>query len=240
MATTVGTLHGAAKRQPTHLINQALEDPFFQDYEKEILHKKIEEDVAYPQPLLKNHCIQTLATLKTQCRFELFVFLLLAWATTQRPGCIFTIRTKDIKQNGSKITCLFRSGKGVRARKQAYSISTTVGTNASTLQFFLSTRQGHQHVFPQHQKDKIYNQLRTELRTHDTAYEMRSSRRGSLICLAEAGASIPILMAFSGHGCEKTLLRYLNWGIYHHYFINSVDLSAAVLVVQILFERREV
>ena len=40
----------------------------------------------------------------------------------------------------------------------------------------------------------------------------RSVRRGSLQAMAQAGVPLELLMRFSGHTQEKTLLRYLNWG----------------------------
>ena len=214
--TKIGTFHGAIKRMDSEnektRLKKIVSDPLFQDYEKEVQHKKIEEEVSYPKPLAKHHVTQTLANLKRQCRFNLFSFLLLAWATSQRPACVLRLKTANVTQKGPHVSCLFVEGKGVRSRKQAFHIATTIGDNQRVLQTYLATREHHEYMFPQNKKDKIYNELRSELRKADPAYEMRSSRRGSLVHLADAGTTIPTLMQFSGHGCEKTLLRYLVWG----------------------------
>ena len=56
-------------------------------------------------------------------------------------------------------------------------------------------------------------EMLTCFRLADPTMEARSVRRGALQLLAAAEVPLPTLMLFSGHTNQRTLLRYLNWGV---------------------------
>ena len=139
------------------------------------------------------------------------IVIMLAWLTASRLGCIRKLRAEDVTFNleTKSMHINFRRGKGVRARQQAYTVTTLIATDAwwQEITEYINDRQGG-YLFPQSLTDSI---ITKPLKA--AGIEQRSIRRGSLQTMALIPAvTDEILMNFSGHASPKTLHRYLDFG----------------------------
>ena len=152
-----------------------------------------------------------LATLAAERDRTKAAVLLLMWYTTQRVGCVLQLAREDVALNsvlGEKtLTITFRRGKGAKTRGP-YTVHTTKVTA------HLRVLEGILNVHPKARLFKLKtSQMLPTIRLVDPALEARSVRRGALQAMAAAGVPLELLMRYSGHTQEKTLLRYLNWGV---------------------------
>lgn len=133
--------------------------------------------------------------------------LTLAWFTAQRIGCVLKLNREDVVINSdTSLSVTFRRGK-----------TATVGgpycVHTTQLQHYLKRLQPLLNISP---KGSLFHMkscaMLSTFRAVNNAMEAKSIRRGSLQQMARSGTPIDILMRYSGHTREKTLLRYLNWG----------------------------
>lgn len=154
---------------------------------------------------------------------QLFLVLMLMWATAARPGCVLKLRVSDLHLQGTKLLARFVRGKGARARRSPYTVPTTLPPEWARI-----LREHMQHrrdwLFPREIKIENFRPL---LKPHGLT--LRSLRRGSLQQMAANGVSIQDLMVFSGHTQEKTLMRYLNFGAKYTSMINQAQEHSAFL-----------
>ena len=221
VAVKIGTFHGSCRRLPLpqrEFYSAMLSDPLFRDYEAEVGHRRLEEEVRFPTPLAKAHVHAVLSRLRAAVSYMALSFLLVCWATTQRPRCISKLQLRNITfdKAKNKFTAKFVEGKGVRMRKMAFTVATSTGPWAQIFDIYISTRRNlnAKFLFPQDSFPALFKKIRDEMRQHNQTYEMRSPRRGALQEMALAGATVKTLMAFSGHSKTETLLRYLDWGFH--------------------------
>ena len=144
---------------------------------------------------------------------EVKVALILQWVTTARPGCVLQLRREDVDlEAGGALRVKFRFGKGVRFRGP-YTVPTVVAdpTWRAALSKLLARRQSAEALFPAARQ--VQPLMRAALRSGEDPYgTLRAMRRGSLRTLAQAGVEKQIMMRFSGHTTEKSLMRYLDFG----------------------------
>lgn len=137
------------------------------------------------------------------------VVIMLAWLTTSRLGCIRQLKSEDLVFNDTArtINISFRRGKGVRARKQAYTVTTLVLSPAwwKEIKEYVASRP--RFLFPASLKDTA---ITTPLKA--AGIEQRSIRRGALQAMAADKVTPEIMMNFSGHSSVQTLNRYLDFG----------------------------
>lgn len=137
--------------------------------------------------------------------------IMLGWLTASRLGCIRQLKGEDITFDPTTKALLikFRRGKGVRARQQAYTVTTLIATNSwwDELNKYVDSRKDG-FLFPKTMADStITKPLKA------AGIEQRSIRRGSLQTMAAIpNVTDETLMNFSGHASVKTLHRYLNFG----------------------------
>jgi integrase len=133
--------------------------------------------------------------------------LLLAWFTAQRIGCVLKLRREDVIVNeDTSLTVTFRRGKTATAHGP-YSVHTCQLQHHLRRLEPLLNASPHAPLFQM----KSSAMLAT-FRLVSSLMEAKSIRRGSLQQMAKSGTPVDILMRYSGHTREKTLMRYLNWG----------------------------
>ena len=134
--------------------------------------------------------------------------LLLMWFTAGRVGDILQLTNEDLTLNDDEtMTVTFQKGKTVCYRGP-YTVHTTSITD------YIDTLMQHWRM-DQPQQTLLALTPRDMRRTYklvNAALEAKSVRRGALQCMAASGVPHTVLMKYSGHLQEKTLLRYLNWG----------------------------
>lgn len=235
--TFVGTMCGALARAesyshlvrfhvPIALLRSFMKTPQMRDYRRLVLKGKLAEPVNFPLPLTAAHCQALLEDLWYDRRMTLLVLILLAWATAARLSCVLRLRRANIHLLGDALRVKFVEGKGVWARGAPYTVHTSLNAWVGQVQMFLAASPSS-HLFDAADHARLKADVRTALRTLNPQYEQRSLRRGSLTALAEAGASSHVLMHFSGHTNERTLLRYLNWG-WHHGEMRTLGTAASL------------
>ena len=138
------------------------------------------------------------------------MLLAISWITTARVRCATKLTTTNTRASAGHYTARFTDGKGVNMRGQAYTIHTTMGPWASMIRDYTKSRSDHTFLFEH--PEKLLAQVRVALHHYDRRLELRSPRRGALQTMSRQGTSTKVLMHFSGHASEKTLLRYLGWG----------------------------
>jgi hypothetical protein len=137
------------------------------------------------------------------------VIIMLAWLTTSRLGCIRQLKSEDIAFDRKKKTMniTFRRGKGVRARKQAYTVTTLILSAEWWKEIHRYVKERPSFLFPASLKDSA---ITTPLKK--AGIEQRSIRRGALQAMAADKVAPETLMNFSGHTSINTLNRYLDFG----------------------------
>lgn len=148
------------------------------------------------------------ATLTKEDDLQRKVVFALMWYTSQRVGCVLQLAPEDLQWNmNDTLSITFKRGKSVKLRGP-YTVHTKVLTGIRPmLEQYLKTTRNQARLF----NLKTSDMLRT-FRLIDATMEARSIRRGTLQAMANAGTNNETLMQYSGHTCERTLLRYLNWG----------------------------
>lgn len=137
------------------------------------------------------------------------IIIMVGWLTAARLGCVRQLKSEDFsfKPESKQMDITFRRGKGVRARKSHYTVTTLIPASAwwAEITAFVKSKPGF--LFPKKFPD---THLTKPLRF--AGLEQRSIRRGSLQAMAALKTSPAVLMNFSGHISETTLNRYLDFG----------------------------
>jgi hypothetical protein len=144
------------------------------------------------------------------------VALVLTWCCAGRVADVLKLQRKDVElqqdfaQSG-KMRVMFVRGKGARLA-DPYTVPTITNQEwRDLLSTYLAKVQPDEWLFPGW--ERTFGALvNIALRTANPNYTVRAIRRGALQAMAATGAEHKDLMKFSGHKCEGTLLRYLNWG----------------------------
>ena len=105
----------------------------------------------------------------------------------------------------TSMSVTFRRGKGVRLRGP-YTVHTTA-IGSTNMDAITKALPASGRIFNIKPEDML-----STFRLVDRTLEAKSIRRGSLQAMAQHGVPVDTLMLYSGHTCEKTLLRYLDWG----------------------------
>ncbi|MBS1986799.1 hypothetical protein JST99_02615, partial [Candidatus Dependentiae bacterium] len=157
-----------------------------------------------PNPMTKPLFLATLQA--TQNSIER-VALIITWVTAARIGCVLQLDTRDITITRDRtLSVTFYRGKAAQVRGP-YTVH-TAPLPIEWLKEIVTVMK----VFP----TRIFITLTTKsmlkvFRSVDKTMEAKSLRRGALQCLA-SNFPLPMVLHFSGHTNERTLLRYLNWG----------------------------
>jgi hypothetical protein len=181
------------------------------DYQRHLDILVIKQPIAYPRPLTPIHAQQAIALLKLNKKIEAATLLTLMWASAQRPSCVHAILKDNIVIQDDVCTITFVEGKGVQMRRRPFVSHAFTGKWTNMVRTFLKNQQNSSHLFTQTLKHQTFDEVRAALRTINTSYEMRSSRRGALEAIA--GILHPRDMTdISGHASEAMVMRYLRWG----------------------------
>jgi len=195
----------------------------FKEYVSSVQKKTISETVNFPTPakIAQVLAMGRAAAASTRARAA----ILLAWVFAGRTADILKLQTSRIVLKAPRTTGLtaadskatimaqFVEGKGVSARKQAFTIAAYVPAELlSLLREFLESRMGSKYLFSPQTRKQVENEMRKLLRPR--GLELRSMRRGALQTMASAGAPATTLRYFSHHSNDETLERYLSWGWY--------------------------
>ena len=172
-----------------------------------------EDDVHYPYPLKKKHLLKTLEHLLDHHEEEAMMFLLIQWVTAARPFCVYQLNPHNIVLKKERLSVLFKKGKGVTMRQSPYTVHTTAGGFTMMVKDYLLSLESDKMFMTPYKE--ICTIVRTAMRQHSPLYEMRSPRRGALCHMAKRGVCLETLKNFSGHTSDRTLLRYLHWGMHH-------------------------
>ena len=142
--------------------------------------------------------------------------LIMTWICAGRFGDVLKLKRKDVQlaenfAETGKIKVLFSMGKGARA-SQPYTVPTVCPMRwRGTLALHLGAYEPHQWFFPGGEYQyRIPANL--ALRAMNRAFTARALRRGALQAMATKNVPHEVLMTFSGHKRDATLLRYLAWG----------------------------
>jgi integrase len=154
--------------------------------------------------------------------------LLLMWLTCGRVGDILGLQYEDVTLTNAKALLVsFHRGKAVRLRGP-YTVATAMIADLLPLPFITFDASG-----VATQRGPIFtidtSSMLTTYRRVDTRMEAKSIRRGALQCLARAGVPNTTLMLYSGHTAERTLLRYLNWGLLATHNTDAMTTAGAAL-----------
>ena len=118
---------------------------------------------------------------------------------------------------------MFRRGKGAKLRGRPYVVYT-----AKLPTFMIQPIKTYLDTFP-HLTSPLFAITPAKMlpifRLADKRMEARSIRRGTLQTMAQLKVPIDVLLMYSGHSCEKTLWRYLNYG--HDYALMAQRMSTA-------------
>ena len=149
-------------------------------------------------------------TIKSETDPHRAAVLAIQWTTCQRVGCILQLNKEDVRihPNGA-LEVTFRRGKGVKLRGP-YTVHTAPLGDLLPIfrRIYDQTKTPSSRLFPSIRPVDMLKPYRAV----DPTLEARSVRRGSLQTLAEQGVPLDLLLRFSGHTNEKTLMRYLGWG----------------------------
>jgi integrase len=136
--------------------------------------------------------------------------MLVSWLTCGRVGDILQLKNENVRDTERGLAVQFRKGKGVQARKTAYTVHTCQIPNQWKAKFKNFLRNHKYNLF----SNTHGKQIKVALRRIDPLLEQRSLRRGSLQCLARVGQLPPEKMIlFSGHSNVAMLMRYLDFGM---------------------------
>lgn len=212
--TQLGTLIGAARRARQYGFQRELDlvqDSVFKDYLRSVTLTSIEEEINYPAPMTREQ--HALACREARKAHDVagLVYIVLAWATTARPGCVLGLLKKNVLVLNGEGTFTFVTGKGARSRGSPYTVHTWLGPwHREVLQCI---QQAGPCLFPPKTRDALQKRVRLYYKAVDPRLEMRSTRRGALECLA-GDPTVPVetLLNFSGHLRVSMLMRYLRWG----------------------------
>lgn len=150
------------------------------------------------------------ATLKAESDLQRQVVLAIMWYTSQRVGCVLQLAPADLQWNDDDtLSITFKRGKSVKIRGPYTVHTTNLKAIKPMIQRYVASVQ-------KRRASRLFTLKTAEMlqtfRLVDPALEARSVRRGTLQTMAQKGVPNATLMEYSGHTCERTLLRYLNWG----------------------------
>ena len=199
------------------------------DYVRYIDQLCLSYDVKFPWALTKEHATAVSEMLKLEKEDDLLTLFAIEWATTGRTSDVLRIRKQrmQLDQQQCSVRVTFIEGKGVKARQSPYTVLTTTPFVTAIKRHCASTSSPF--LFPEETHASLRQRLIAILKRFDTRYELRSMRRGSLQHMASMGIPLNVLMTFSGHRSETTLLRYLNWGTFASVMLNEQTKAATLL-----------
>ena len=147
-----------------------------------------------------------MATLAAEKDAQKQAALVMMWFTAARVGCILQLHREDITMHSdTSMSVTFRRGKGVKLRGP-YTVHTTA-IGRGNMEIITKWMPTSGRIFTIKPADML-----PTFRLVDKTLEAKSIRRGSLQAMVQHGVPVDTLMLYSGHTCEKTLLRYLDWG----------------------------
>ena len=207
LRTKIGNLLGANTMSGQSAF--AVLDPVIRDFRKYVDNMTLQEMPKFPRALTVKHAMEIIAILHDQKRYREMAVFSLWWSLAARLSDVFLIHTQRLHITGTTIQVTFVQGKGVKARGEPYTI-TVVNPFAQELQKMKDAAGTAKYLISG--QDAMTRVFKSLLKGMDTAYELRSPRRGSLQHMAAGGTPLAVLRSISGHRTEAMLLRYLDWG----------------------------
>ena len=236
-ATYIGALYGAVKNpfvNPSDSIVSFVTSAKFSKYHAVIRRKLLTEEVNFPKAANAQQINSVVSNERHAASTRMAI--LLAWSLAGRVSDILKIRTHlvNIKRSSqadlATVLVKFVDGKGVNARKQPFTVATTVPrTLATTLHRFVAERllKGNKFLWSEKDRNREMRAMRAVLKPR--ALELRSMRRGALQTMALAKAEPTTLRYFSHHSTDAMLDRYLGWGWFNvHKHSQTIESSAAL------------
>ena len=166
-------------------------------------------------------------------------FLIIAWFSAQRPGCISQLKTRWMRpvevQGTPGITLTIDEGKRASktGRKDCTHVLIQDQALASEVSEYVCSRKGTFYLFPRTsswQIKKMKDRIIAAVKKSDPKLGWLSMRRGTLQCLAKEGKlTLDELLEYSHHSSKETLLRYLEDGIVPSGEAQSAFLKSSVL-----------
>jgi integrase len=161
--------------------------------------------------------------------------LVLCWTTAQRPCDVIQMRSKDLEfGDDGKVRLRIVRGKTVGSQGPHYIHSAVYdSTMMSVLRDYVDGIQGP-FLFPigtAYHRTILMSELRQALRAARPCLEARSLRRGTLCCMALAGASERELLYWSRHTTPEALCRYLGFERTPHAEHQSMQARAATALI---------
>jgi hypothetical protein len=185
------------------------------DYIRHIESHHAQEEPDYPFPVSRSVMFRILEELKIENDITTLTFLCIMWQTTQRPGCVGKLRTRNvaIDVNNDRLTALFTEGKAVAALGQPYVIHTAAGVFRNSMTTYLRQRLNQEYLFDQSKIQKMKDKARLLLRrfVQHERVDLRSVRRGAAEALAQV-LTVPQVRRFTQHTNDEQTMRYLRWG----------------------------
>ena len=156
---------------------------------------------------LKNHG-QTL---------EAAVFAL-AWAHAARAINVLCLEKWMVSFHEKALTTVVWADAKTSAVRGAYVTICPMVMDAwnQTSEMFKALSERSSKIVPQSDQGKVLTEIRNAMRkvTGSSSMDLRAIRRGSLRTMASAGIPLEQLMKVSGHTNTKTLMIYLDWGLW--------------------------
>lgn len=225
--TKLGNLMGLNARIRHSLFEEG--DPVFKDYVRYVDNLCLAHDVKFPYPMDKDSALAIAEHLKESREDDLLTLFALQWSTTGRTSDVLLLQKRrvHVDRKTTNVTLTFIEGKGVKARKSPYTVSTSTPFVMAVQRHLDATASTY--VFPPATRQSLQNRLRTTLKKFDHRFELRSMRRGSLQHMASQGIDLDVLQTFSGHRSRNTLLRYLDWGKFAKVMLDDQTAAAELL-----------
>lgn len=161
--------------------------------------------------------------------------ILLCWLTAARPGDVINLKRKNVALDGINLKVQFQQAKTIIATGE-YVINSAIHNEEwrAILEGFIAENSSSPstYLFPMgnaQQRTAFVASVRFALRAVNPNLEIRSMRRGTLVALANAGASEEQLLTFSRHTSLKTLRRYLGFGA-----VMSAEAASAKVIASVL------
>lgn len=226
--TKFGQLIGAVQRNPSLGMENFAKHPLVKDR----LHQ-LDADMwqSYVRPLPAAHKDQVQAAIvhaKSKGSLKVASFIALWWALSGRPSDVLNIKPSLSDLESDELAVTFMTGKGVLARRQPYTVFTSVGPWHKMVASQLRKAKILQDQTSQDVwfTKEIFEQARELLRQFIPNFDSRMFRRGAARTLAKAGANLSDIRAFTGHTNDAQTLRYLGWGrFYTKQQLRSVKLA---------------
>jgi hypothetical protein len=153
---------------------------------------------------------------------EVAMLIALTWVSFGRTGSMIQLKREDVQltpvEGDTEFKITIMRGKSNRLGQDPHTVTGKLGDFSTfvtpIVEAITDPKQFIIHAPSYSQRSTLLTAVRSMLRNanNEPRLENRSLRRGSLQTLARSGASIPVLLACSGHSSVKSLKRYLNFG----------------------------